>query len=77
MEEYKNQPKTGSVSFVDEARRERIAAMALQGLLSNPNTAGQIQNNFGKVSVERGKEIICKTAIGLADELIKELEGKE
>ena len=55
------------------SKRFYAACAAMQGLLSNPNTARQIQaSHGGEVDTEVGYNYICVTAYFLADELLKQ-----
>ena len=54
------------------SKRFYAACMAMQGLLSNPNTAGQIIAVAGDAEAEVVNAIICRTAFKLADELLKQ-----
>jgi hypothetical protein len=52
-----------------------LAGMALQGLLSNPNTAEQIRSHVGGVaSIEISNKIVTATALAIIDELLKQEE---
>ena len=53
--------------------RQQFAAMAIQGILSNPNTAIQMVQQFGYIGLEKGHEIVSSTAVAVADALINEL----
>lgn len=57
-------------------KREHFSIMCLQGLLSNPNTAKQIESQKGNLETGQVNKIISLTAIELADELLKQLETK-
>ena len=54
------------------SKRFYAACAALQGILANPNTAGQVKYEFGQVKAERANEIVVRTAYSLADELLKQ-----
>ncbi len=57
------------------SKRFYAACFAMQGLLSNPNLASQIYNQFGEVKSSDAYKITCKTAYLIADELLKQ-EGE-
>lgn len=54
-------------------KREYFAAMALQGLLANPNTASQIRSCFGFTDADESNKIVANTSCKLADALINAL----
>lgn len=54
------------------SKRFYAACAALQGLLSNPNTAEQIISHAGIVNAETANAIVCETAYEIADELLKQ-----
>ena len=55
-------------------KREIFAMSAMQGILSNPNTANAITTEFGKVNAIKANEIIAATSLNLANALLKALE---
>jgi spermidine/putrescine-binding protein len=54
-----------------------FSGLALQAILSNPNTAGQIRAVYGNVTAEKADEIVSKKAITIAKELIKQLDQEQ
>ena len=54
------------------SKRFYAACAAMQGVLSNPNTAKQIYATFGEVTSEQANQVICVTAYKMADELLKQ-----
>ena len=64
-------------NYTGLTKREYFAAMAMQGLLSNPNTARQIQQEFGQVTADAANGVVCATALNIADKLLKQLEIKD
>ena len=57
-------------------KRFYAACAAMQGILSNPQTAKQVEAQYGKVDKDRGYELIVLTAYKVADELLRQ-EGIE
>lgn len=65
----------GEVSVSPEngmTKRFYAACTAMQGLISNPDLASQIYNQFGEVKSADVYKITCKTAYLIADELLKQ-----
>ena len=54
-------------------KREYFAAMAMQGILANPNTSHQIESQYGKIDANDANKILAYTATKLSDALIKAL----
>jgi hypothetical protein len=65
-----------NLTFADNAgltKREYFAAMAMQGILANPNTSHQIESQYGKIDANNANKILAYTATKLSDALIKAL----
>lgn len=54
------------------SKRLYLAGMAMQGLLSNPNTAKQISSAISNPSAEQSRQIVMKESLLMADELLKQ-----
>lgn len=55
------------------SKRFYAACTAMQGILSNPNTAHQIQDTFGgQVSVEKSYHAVVVSAFSVADALLEQ-----
>jgi hypothetical protein len=54
------------------SKRLYAAVAVAQGLLANPNTAGQIRAEYGEVTAECARKVVVATAYGIADELLKQ-----
>jgi hypothetical protein len=65
-------PVTENIGLNGMSKRFYAACAAMQGVLSNPNTAKQIYATFGEVTSEQANQIICVTAYKMADELLKQ-----
>ena len=63
----------GNVTCLGLTKREYFAAMAMQGLLANPNTSHQIESQYGKIGANEANRILVNTAAELSNTLIKAL----
>ena len=62
--------KDGKVYAKGLTKREYFAAMAMQGILANPNTSHQIESQYGKIDANEANRILVNTATELSDALI-------
>lgn len=70
--EFNPQIKSLELSSTGMSKRELIAAMCLQGLLSNSVYAEMM---FEKIPAKEQSVFVCEIAIEQADELLKQLSN--
>lgn len=72
VEEQFSQNGPHTVMCHGMSKRFYAACVAMQGLLSNPNTAGQIKLSAVDVDAKTANAIVCRTAYEIAEELLKQ-----
>lgn len=63
-----------AVPTIGLTKREYFAAMAMQGMLSNPHYLQMLDINIERKVITNQNIMLCRESLDMADELLKQLE---